>query len=698
MDTIALVGNPNSGKTTLFNALTGEHRKTGNYAGVTVSRDAGVMRSPHGVEMELVDLPGCYSLSPKAEDERITRDALLGALGEKVPDLVLCVVDASNLERHLYLVTQVMDLGLPVVIALNKLDVAEGQGTRLDAAKLSDALGVPVVPCQANAGKGIVQLKHAMVRPFPPVVRRHWQGRKETEVAIKELEKVFSQRAPEQSTGGHESAAEARAILALADPDFRASAAQDNALQAACLRVAEGASVAGRTVEEDISQSRSSRVAEICRLSAQRLDGRSLSLTDSIDKVLLHPVFGWLFFIMAMFGVFWVIFAWAEVPMGWVESFFGMIENSVDGWMPDGDLKDLIVQGVVGGVGGVVIFLPQILLLLFFIGIMESTGYMGRAAFLMDGLMSRVGLNGKAFVPLLSSYACAIPGIMATRSIDNARQRLVTILIAPWMSCTARLPVYALLIGMLMASQGSFAQALVLAAIYVVGTLSAFLVAWILNKGMAKEEDDNQFMLELPNYTMPNFIDIFRHLAQRAFAFLYKAGTLILGVSILLWALTTYPKPQEGTPAAEDAALALEQSYMGKIGHVIEPAVKPLGYDWRTGTALMTAFAAREVFNASLAISYSVDADDYEQDEAFLAALRGKIANATWPDGQKIYTTATILSLIVFFIYALQCLPTTAVVQRETGSWKWALGQLVGMTVVAWLAAFVVYQSVSLVS
>jgi ferrous iron transport protein B len=347
-------------------------------------------------------------------------------------------------------------------------------------------------------------------------------------------------------------------------------------------------------------------------------------------------------------------------------------------------------------VGSVVIFLPQILLLLFFIGLIETSGYMARAALLMDRLMSKVGLSGRAFLPLLSSYACAIPGIMATRSMDSAKQRLLTILIAPWMSCTARLPVYSLLIGMLLAGYGSFVQALVLAFIYFLGTASALFAAWLLAPRVKGNEEASHFLMELPEYSMPDMSYTGRHLAERAWSFLRKAGTVILGLCILLWALETYPKPKEGTPAADDPALALEQSYMGRMGHAIEPFVKPLGYDWRTGTALVAAFAAREVFNANLAISYSVEESDDE--DRFLEQLRTKLAQATWPDGRKVYTPLTTMSLLVFFVYALQCLPTTVVVRRETGSWKWAIAQLVGMTAVAWLAAFAVYQIGSLFS
>lgn len=634
METIALVGNPNSGKTTLFNALTGANQRTGNYPGVTVSRVSGVLRTPHGHKFELLDLPGCYALDPKSPDEKITRDVLLGDQeGDEQPAAVVCVVDASNLERHLYLALQVMDLGLPVVVALNKVDLAESQGVRINVDLLSEELGLPVVPCQANARKGVIELKQAIRHPFPHPVHPAGHG------------------------GGK-------------------------------------MSHASITEDEDVSRARTALAQSTCKVAVRRQDIEGLTTSDKIDQILLHPVAGWLVFAGLMLTVFYTIFTIAEIPMGWVEMGVGVIRDAVAGVMSEGDVKDLVLDGIIEGVGSVVIFLPQILLLMFFIGMMETTGYMSRAALLMDGVMSKVGLSGKAFMPLMSSYACAIPGIMATRNMDSAKQRLLTILIAPWMSCTARLPVYSLLIGMLMAGYGALMQAVVLAGLYFLGTLSALVAAWLLAPKVKGEEEVHHFLMELPPYTKPDFSYLLRHLGERGWAFLKNAGTLILGLCIVLWALQTYPKPKERTPAADDPALALEQSYMGQVGHAIEPVVQPLGYDWRMGTALISSFAAREVFNANLAISYSVEEGDDE--DAFLEQLRSKLSKATWPDGRKIYTPLTTLSLLIFFVYALQCLPTTVVVRRETNSWKWALGQLVGMSAVAWLASFAVYQIGSL--
>ncbi len=633
METIALVGNPNSGKTTLFNALTGANQRTGNYPGVTVTRVSGVLRTPHGNKYELLDLPGCYSLDPQAPDEQVTHDVLFGNLeGEDKPSAVVCVVDASNLERHLYLALQVIDLGFPVVIALNKVDLAESLGVRINVDLLSEELGLPVVPCQATGGRGVVELKHAIRQPFPHPARSGGKALSSYEV----------------------------------------------------------------TQDEAISRARTARAQAICKIATRRpgIEEGGLTVSDKVDLWLLHPVVGWLVFGSLMMGIFYTIFSLANYPMDWISSGVEWVKSSVASVLSEGDVKDLVLNGVIDGVGSVIIFLPQILMLMFFIALMETTGYMARAALLMDGLMSRVGLSGRAFMPLMSSYACAVPGIMATRNMDSAKQRLITILIAPWMSCTARLPVYSLLIGLLMAGYGAWTQSLVLAGLYVLGTGSALLVARLLSPKIKGVDENAHFLMELPPYTKPDMEYISRHLVERGWAFLKNAGTLILGLCILLWALQTYPKPKPGTPAAESPALALEQSYMGKLGHAIEPAVRPLGYDWRMGTALISAFAAREVFNANLAISYSVDEGDGDED--FLARLRSKLQKATWADGRKIYTPLTTLSLLIFFVFALQCLPTTAVVQRETGSWKWAIGQLVGMGGVAWLASFAVYQIGSL--
>lgn len=614
--TIALIGNPNAGKTTLFNALTGANQRVGNYAGVTVAVKSGATYTPHGRKLRVLDLPGCYSLRANSPDEKVALDALSGLLlGEPTPDLVVCVVDASNLERHLQLTLQVIELGLPCVLALNMVDVAERAGLRLDPTKMAGELGIPVVPMQANAKRGIVELKQALRFPFPAAPEASW--------------------------------------------------------------VKDG---------EDPETARRAFVAQLCELAARRPETHQQTLSDKIDAVLLHPIYGWLCLLVIFFTLFWAIFSFAQIPMGWIGSGQSALSGWVESLMEVGDLRSLIVDGVIGGVGGVVTFLPQIVLLFFFIGLLESSGYMARAAYLMDGVMAKAGLSGKSFLPLFSSYACAIPGVMATRTIGAAKERLTTILIAPWMSCSARLPVYFLIVPLLLhENEGTWKQALVLFGIYALGTSTAFGVARLLRGQLGEDVTPGHFLLELPPYRKPQWSYIFRHVLERAYSFVQKAGTLILGLSILLWALSTYPKSPTG-----DSVDALSLSMMGRIGAVIEPVVKPLGFDGRMGTAILTSFAAREVFVSSMAILYRVEKSANE--ETTRHQLRDRLAVAKWPDGRRIFTPLSLVSLLVFFIYALQCLPTLAVVIRESGSWRWGLGQFVFMTGFAYTASLIVFQ------
>ena len=642
---IALVGNPNAGKTTLFNALTGKNQKVGNYAGATVSRKSGTFFTPHGHKLELIDLPGAYSLDPNSPDEKITRDVLIGDQeSEETPDLILCVLDATHLERHLYLLLQVLDLGYPVVAALNKIDSAEAQGLSLDPTALSEGFGVPFVAISAMTERGITQLKHALRHPFPSPPGRLWKGPAELEDAIEKSIKLAETKGETHPT--------ASGLTSVANK--------------------------GPETKEFIQKTRFEFIHRVVEAGLQRPNEDSLALTDRIDAHALHPVRGWIIFTALMLTVFWSIFKLAEVPMGWIEQSQEALQGWVESLIGEGDFQSLIVDGIIAGVGGVLVFLPQIVLLFFFISLLENSGYMARAAYLMDGVMSKVGLSGKSFLPLLSGYACAIPGIMATRTIPNAKERLATILILPWTSCTARLPVYTLIIPLIFA--GALQQGLALFGIYALGTITALFAAKFLKPSLGKTEAP-QFLLELPPYQKPQWTHVLRQVGERAFAFIKKAGTVILGLSIILWFLESYPKSDSDDPIVQQS-----ESFNGQIGEIMEPVVAPLGWDARMGTAMMASFAAREVFRSSLAISYATDEEDGEE-------MRDRLTASTRADGAALYTPLVGLSIIVFFVYALQCLPTTVVVRRETGSWKWAIGQLAAMTVFAYLAALMVYQT-----
>lgn len=620
LETVALAGHPNAGKTTLFNALTGHHQKIGNYAGVTVEKKSGECFTPHGRKMRVLDLPGCYSLDSDSPDQQIAARVLRQQdPDEPAPHLLINVVDASSLERHLMLTLELIELGRPMVIALNMVDVAENQGIRLDPTLLAEQLGVAVVPLQANRQKGLVELKQALRHPLPQAPTAPWIQ-------------------PQMS-------------------------------------------------EEQRRAARLQHIQQTCSIAARRPDQAQLLFSDRLDQVLLHPWWGWGTLVVTFFLLFLAIFRFSQIPVGWLETGQEWLQDAVASRMAPGDLNDLITQGVIGGAGSVVVFLPQILILFFFIGLLESSGYMARAAFLMDGLMSRVGLSGKAFLPLLSSYACAIPGILATRTIDSAKERLVAIFVAPWMSCSARLPVYLLLVPLLLHEPegGSVRQALVMTALYATGTITAFLVAKILRKRLGPDAQTHHFLLELPPYRKPQWRYIFHHLQDRAWSFVKNAGTIILAISIILWALQTYPKSKSDDPAEQ-----LATSAMGRISSFIEPVFLPLGHDGKTGAAILTSFAAREVFVSSMAIVHHIEEADDET--ATRSTLRETLEATRWQDGRPMFTTASLISLLLFYIYALQCLPTSAVVAREIGSWKWAIAQFLFMTAFAWGSACIAYQ------
>ncbi len=663
---IALAGNPNCGKTTLFNALTGLRQKVGNYPGVTVERKTGRGFGSHGEPLTFIDLPGSYSLQPRSPDEEISRNVLLGRRSDTPrPDLIVAVVDASALERHLYLVAQLLDLGLPVVLALNMVDVAERRGLRVDVVRLEAELGIPVIPLVASRGVGLIPLRQALSRPVPaPACRAP---------VPPELEREALALAPQ--LGAPPATAWAEALLALTAPEPgppTAAAARARLRQAGV---------------EPLAALVQARYEWLGRLCAQVVRGPNAplgeSVSDRVDRVLTHRLWGWLALGGLFLFLFFCIFSVAQAPMEWIDSATGALGEWLSARLPESDVRSLLVDGVVAGVGGVVIFLPQILILFFFLGLLEDSGYMARAAFLMDRAMASVGLHGKSFIPLLGSYACAIPGIMATRTIENRKDRLVTLLVAPLMSCSARLPVYGLMIALLLPDTSAWAKAGLMAAMYILGTGTAFGMAWLFKRTLLKGETP-ALLMELPPYRLPAWRNVALQMGERAGLFLKRAGSVILALSILLWALATYPKAPEGATPGE----AIAQSYAGQMGHAIEPVIRPLGYDWRIGIGLIGSFAARELFVGTMGIVYSVEGEVDEANPSLLEQLRA----AQHADGAPVYTPLVCLGLMVFYVLAMQCISTVAVVRRETNSWRWPLFQLAYMTALAWVGAWAVYQ------
>jgi ferrous iron transport protein B len=748
-DYIVLTGNPNSGKTTLFNALTGLRAKVGNYAGVTVERKEGrLLGGPAASNARVLDLPGTYSLSPHSIDEQISRDVLLNRLPElPAPAAVIVVVDASNLQRNLYYTTQVIELGYPTIIALNMVDVAEENGHQINAAKLAEELAVPVVPMVASTGQGLSELRQAIASSLqePPAAKPHQFS--ELPAALRgEADKIaalLAQRravppagtltneanakpgrrdAPPYADG--QAAAEALLILsnqkALASSLEHYPAAIQQAVSAARARLeAAGVDWRGAAIE-----ARYQAVAAIQRAATTELAPLGETFSDKLDRVLTHKLWGTLIFLAIMTLMFQSIFTFARIPMDALEAGVDWLGHLVGSLIPPGDLNSLLVDGVVAGVGAVVVFLPQILLLFLFIGFLEDTGYMARAAFLMDRLMSKVGLHGKSFIPMLSSFACAIPGIMATRTIESPKDRLVTILVAPLMSCSARLPVYTLLIAACIPNLTVFGflklPGLTMLAMYLLGIIVALLMAWLFKKTLLKGETP-MLIMELPPYKRPLIRVVLRHMWDRSKLFLRRAGTVILGINILLWFLATYPhttathaasateqaplKPDSvRSPASEQAAgvradLAtlnnqaagerLRQSFAGRLGRLIEPVIAPLGFDWKMGIGIITSFAAREVFVSTMSTVYNVG--KAETGGSGMSSLAQTLKAQRRADGSAVYTPLTAITLMVFYVFALQCVSTVAIVRRETNTWKWPFFQWLYMGALAWGLAYVTH-------
>jgi ferrous iron transport protein B len=654
--TVALGGNPNSGKTTLFNALTGLSQKVANYPGVTVEKKEGIWKTEYANHL-LVDLPGLYSINASSPDELVARDVLSGKVeGFGKPDCMVLVVDSTNLERNLYLVTQLQDYGIPIVVALTMNDLADKLGMVVNADVLSEGLQLRVVKVNASEGKGLEDLAEAVrqaVATKSDIPDTAWRGRKdEGDPANSKTNEVF-------------------------------------------LRYA--------FIERITDNAKSLRDG----FSALSPSDRS----EKIDGVLTHKIYGPLVLLGVILLVFQMIFAGANVPMNLLDSGVLMFGDFVRDKLGSGLLVDLLVDGVIAGVGSIIVFLPQILTLFLFITILEETGYMARAAFISDRLMGSVGLHGKAFLPLISSFACAVPGIMAARTIENPRDRLATILIAPFMSCAARLPVYTLMIAAFFSDQTLWGflslGALLMVGMYLLGVIAAVVTAFLLKKSFLKAPAP-PLVLELPPYRMPNLRTMFQNIFSRTSQFVVEVGTVILAMSIVLWALAYFQVPgSDGNMAKSDAAkiemiqeqsqaVRLENSYAGYLGKTIEPVIEPLGFDWKIGIAIISSFAAREVFVSTMGIIYGVSDTVGDEEGINQGRIVGAIRAATRADGSPAWTPLTAVTLMVFFVLALQCMSTVAVVRKETNTWKWPVVMMVYMTGLAWVAAFATYQIGSL--
>jgi ferrous iron transport protein B len=742
---IAIIGNPNTGKSTLFNLLSGGHAHIGNFPGVTVEKKVGHVRW-EGRELDLIDLPGTYSLAPRSIDEMLAVDVLLGRQKEvERPDAIICIADASNLERNLYLFSQILDLTIPVVLVLNMCDLARSRGIEIDAEALSRKLQVPVVCTEAHHGVGVSDLKAAILQIEPGC--RHQAQRlfpesfyTERQLLQDKLKSDGDESPPDflvdrllLDVGGYvESYFEHHTHNGLIDH-----------LHEARTRLKES----GCAVPAVEARLRYAWAREQLTGVLTHPEDQQETASDKIDRWLTHPVLGFLFFFVLMFFVFQSVFTWAGPAMEYIEAGQGVVEETAQALVGPGPLRSLLVDGVIAGVGGVLIFLPQIVILYFFIAVLEDSGYMARAAYIMDRLMRSLGLSGKSFIPLMSSFACAVPGIMATRVIENRHERLTTILVAPLMSCSARWPVYTLFIAafipniVYLSVAGSplvSLQGLVLFAMSSIGALIAIPVAWFL-KRVCFKGDVAPFVMELPGYKWPSPRHVFYRVYNRAKSFVVKAGTLIFATSILIWAAGYFPgdhteqfkvetrieaidaeigeietqlaSAEELEPAAlkgleskqaeltaEQEALAeqqnqisgqlVENSFLGRAGHLIAPVVKPLGWDWKIGVGVIASFPAREVIISTLGTIYSLGGDVGEDDEGLIGSIR----SATWPDGSKVFNIPVAISIMVFFALCAQCAATLMVMRRETNSWFWPVVSFTYMTTLAYLGALISYQ------
>jgi len=696
---IALAGKPNSGKSSLFNQLTGLNQKIGNFPGITVDKRTGFCQLNDQTQAEIIDLPGIYSLYPRTLDEKIVAEIIADKNGSYYPDYVVLVADATNLKNCMLLLTQLIDLRFPTVLALNMMDLAAQSGQSIDIQELSSSLDLPVVMINARTGQGIEELKKVLLQTIKPSGKSVFHIGEEIKSLVLKIKERFN-LATEYEAYQFLQQTENLVFLSKEDRAYISELARTEQFFPHKYQGAE--TVMRYGFIQDL----------LNKVILKTSDPEWKKFSYRIDRVLTHKVWGYLIFFSVLFLIFQSIFAWAQVPMDFIDSTFASLSHALGEFFPAGPFFDLITQGIVPGIGGILIFIPQIAILFACISILEESGYMARVVFLMDKIMRKFGLNGKSVVPLISGLACAIPAIMATRTIENWKDRLITIFVTPFMSCSARLPVFTILVALIIPEDKLFGffnyQGLVLMSLYLLGFFAAIFSAFAL-KFFIKSTERSYLIMEMPTYRKPKWANVGYTIVEKTKSFVFEAGKVILAISVILWVLASYG-PGDQMKQAEQivldqssnlrlteqelqdrvAAYKLEHSYAGIIGKTLEPAIKPLGYDWKIGIALVTSFAAREVFVGTIATIYSLGSTDDQP------TIKGRLKSEINPDtGGPRYTPAVGLSLLVFYTLAMQCMSTLAVVKRETKGWKWPLIQLVYMTSLAYLAAFIIFQSLS---
>ncbi len=689
---VALIGNPNTGKTSVFNALTGLNQKVGNYPGITVEKKQGICKLPRGVKAHIIDLPGTYSLNASSLDENVVIELLLNKNDKDFPDVAIVITEVENLKRNLLLFTQIKDLKIPAILVINMSDRMKYKGISLNIKYLEEKLHTKIALVSTRKNEGIQELKE-LINNYKSISVEPCLDTSTIDTPyFKNLRKAF----PNQDL---------YKLWVVISQDANFGKTDRTTLDIESFKTKSKSELKRLQQKETIK--RYQFINNVLKKGQTIDESKATGLRSQLDRILTHKVFGYLIFFIILLTIFQAIYDWSSIPMDFIDSSFASLSEWTKQTLPNGVFTNLLAEGIIAGIGGIVIFIPQIAFLFLFIAILEESGYMSRVVFLMDRIMRHFGLSGKSVVPLISGTACAIPAIMATRNIESWKERLITILVTPFTTCSARLPVYLIIIALVIPEGRFFGlsyQALTLMLLYLIGFGAAILSAYILNK-VLKIKSKSFFVIEMPNYKLPLFKNVAITVIEKTKTFVFEAGRIILAISIVLWVLASYGPGKQFNNAEtiitseysnlnetelndKIAAYKLEHSYIGIIGKTIEPAIKPLGYDWKIGIALVTSFAAREVFVGTLATIYSVGSADAEEDDT----IKNKMAAEVYADGSKVFTLASGISLLLFYAFAMQCMSTLAIVKRETNSWKWPMIQLFGMSAIAYIVALIAFQ------